>query len=252
MYESVSITTEERIFTQQFFCGLNMLTKLNIINSLNTHPTKMLLIFNATLNLPVIFDIKRAIITKIFTNFKLSITLRTVIDNVLTPFCATFDMTCNYLTKFRTHEKIVKRLIDHFIITSMNQRTNIMCISNTSTSFILHNEYSSVNFSLLIFDHTLNNIDMYIFDMLYGHDCKTHGHMICPFDVKYYYPHTSSNKVLFDLNNMYNCDVIYYPNNEVHILTKTSKNVLVSKIIKVLSKKINTNDGEYENNHLFY
>ena len=162
MYESILIThSEDLIFMRYFFGKLNILTKLSIVHSLKRYPIKMLLIMEATLNLPTIFDIKCAIITIMFTNFKQTRTLHTVINKILTPFCITFDVAYQYLIKFRAHENIMKRLINYFVSTNMDYTTNIMCISKCLTIFILSNSFHKSGFIILTYDHKSNIINTY-------------------------------------------------------------------------------------------
>ena len=248
------IQSEELTCIQKILKQLDASTKLIIIDTLNGFTLNVLSIFDVILTFPIINDIKCFIITMMFTNLGGPIKYYTSVNNKWVPFCISFGKSCNFLLKFDAQELVMNKLMTHFISTKMDKSVNIMCVSKLFAAFILHNDpkYTCAKFTFLTFDRISDKVSMCVFDELTKFDCKspTPHHNTCPFNVRSFYRHHGPVDLTFELNNMYVCDVIYCPDERIYTLTKTHKNQLINKIIKMLSR-INNYCG-YKYNQLFY
>ena len=252
MNKSIS---EEQSFMRIFLNQLDTSTKSNILDILNEFTSNVLSIFSTILSFSVDDDIKCFIISIIFTNLGGPIKYYTSVNNKWMPFCASFGKTCNYLLKFNAQDNIMKTIINYFMTTKMDQSVNIMCISKSFVALILFNksEYVCAKFTFLTYDRNTDKISMCVFDGLTVCCCKgprTNIHGYLSRDEPCFYKHNKPRYALFDLNNMYICDVIYCPDESAHKLTKIHEHQLINKIIKLLS---NTFDHlKHMVDHLFY
>ena len=253
MCEHVLITQLESLI-QKILHRLDSSTKMNILNTINEFTSNVLSIFSAILLLPVNDDIICIIISNIFTHLKGPTRYHTFINKKWALFCSSFGKTCNYVTKHVVQDNIMKKLMNHFITTKMDSFVNIMCASKMFTIFILFNEYYYINFTFLAFDNESDNVVMSPFDVSHEHDCKNHEHLICPYYelTSSYYFHDNVDRIPFNFNKMYHCDDIYYSDDNMFNLSKSRKNLLISKIIKVLSKKFKHRHLGYGNINLFH
>ena len=245
-----------QIFAQTMLDQLDISTKLNILDILNQFTLNVISIFSAIISFSVDDDIKYIIISIIFTNLEGPIKYYTSVNKKWVPFCVSFGKTCNYLLKFNAQENIMKTIMNHFIMTNMDNSVNIMCISKSFVAFILYNypEYTCAKFTFLAFDRKSSELSMCTFDKLIEQYCTTLriDHGACPFNKNGFFQSRVPNKAPFELNNMYTCDVLYYSDNNTYTLAKKHKNQLVDQIMRSLSTRIKTYAYSHENNNLFY
>lgn len=229
------IYSEEWICIQRFLNSLDNQTNTNILKSLNMYPTKILLMIDVILSFPVNFDIKYIILTKLFTRFKQPMRLFTVVDDKWIPFCVCIDGTCNYLIKFKTHERNMKTLINDFITSKMNYDVNMMYISDSTVTFILYNDYCSIKFTILVFDYINDHLSMYPLDISSSRQ----------------YPCSSIGEIIpFELNKIDDFYVNY--NSIIHVNTNKHISNSLRKIREILSSSDAMRCWIPSDNKLFY
>ena len=147
-----------------------------------------------------------------------------------------YGNACHYPVKFIRQEHLMKKMIDYFVTTKMS--TNVVCMSESFTAFILRNEKSSIrnlDFTLLTFDH-YDRVSLYLFDT----------------DLTKYYHQNMGYNPHFDLKNMHNCTTIFYSNDDTYQPTKEYIDSLIDKVIKILLNMFNERDWYTERHSLFY
>ena len=237
-YSTFPITySSEWLLIQNILNNIDTISrKLDMITIFNEYSSKFLSIIDAILTFPLNCVTKCVIISNIFVDLNKPIKLYTSINNEWIPFCVLFGNTCNYLVKVIPQRNIMTKLINHFVTTKMDKNANIMCTSEQFTAFILFNKWSSIQFTILMFNHNSEKFSMY------------------PLDTSQYkyYSRSHISHLPFDINEMYGCVVLFQSSDNTHKLTKENKRLLISKIIESLSKKMETHAWNVENNDLFY
>src|SRR5579863_9064904 len=145
----------EWVLIHKLLNQLDKTTKLNMIDILKSYSSKLLLIIDVIMLLPLDHDIKYIIMMNVFTNLSIQ-RYYTLINDRVVPFCVELCKTCHYLVKFSMQENIIKRLMNYFMI--RNADKNIMCTFESITAFILCNEHISIDFTILIFDHNTDEM----------------------------------------------------------------------------------------------
>src|SRR5579863_332098 len=89
----------EWLFIQKILNHLDHKIISNVRYTMYSYSSKMLLLIDTALSLPVNDDIKCIIISNIFINPEVPICLYTVINHKWAPFCKKFGKTCDHLVK---------------------------------------------------------------------------------------------------------------------------------------------------------
>ena len=227
----------EWLFIQKTLNQLDRTTKTNMMIILSGYPSKLLSIIDAILSFPINYDIICIIITNIFANIDKPTILYAYFNNEWILFCVEFGKTCNYLVNFTSHEHVIRRLINYFItIQTVKKNVNIMCTSESFTVLALYNESTHADFTMLAFDHNSGKISACLFDTISGKYCSTSAVSCSPFELK----------------KIYNCFVIYDSNDNMQKLTSKRKTLLIDRIVKSFSEKIEKRTWYFGNTELFY